>query len=189
MARPNACRSPYQNPLSTGKDEPTRAACTEGIGTPTSTLAVSQAPTPAPVVTPAVVLNSDNELLKQFMKAYLEAQTPAQTAAEKDAEPYERPLKARLPDLYYGDLHIECYRFCHQCKDCFDTARAKVLNRISFAASFLRKKALRQGFQYKRQNNGAKPITWPEFNCFLWPNLRDSKAFVDGIWSKTKCNS
>ena len=130
MARPCACRSPRQNPPPTSKDEPAGAAPTEGSGTPTPTL--------------AVVPNLDNELFKQFIKAYLEAQTPALTAAKMDAEPRERSLKARLPDLYYGASHIECYWFCQQCKDHFDTARAKGLNRIPFAASFLREKALGQ---------------------------------------------
>ena len=115
------------------------------------------------------------------MKAYLEAETPASTAAEIDAEPRERPLKARLSDLYYEDLHIEYYWFCQQCEDHFNTARAKGSNQIPFAASFLRKKALRRWLQYKRQNNGAKPMTWPEFNDFFRTNLGDSKAFVDGI--------
>ena len=43
------------------------------------------------------------------MKAYLKAQTLAQIFAKMDAEPHEWPLKARLPDLYYGNLHLECY--------------------------------------------------------------------------------
>ena len=146
MARPRIRCSPRQNLLPTGKDGPAGAASTEGSGTFTPTPAVSQALTPAPVVTPAVVPNSDNELFKQFMKAYLEAQTPAQTGAEMDAEPCERPLKVRLLDLYYGDLHIECYWFCQQCKDHFDTARAKRMNQIPFAALFLCKKTLRQWF-------------------------------------------
>ena len=32
-------------------------------------------------------------------------------------------------------------------------------------------------------------MTWPEFKDFLQTNLGDSKAFVDGIWSKIKRNS
>ena len=128
MVRPCARRSPRQNPPPTSKDESAGAAPTEGSGTPTPT--------------PAIVPNPDNELFKQFMKAYLEAQTPALTAAEMDAEPRERPLKARLPDLYYGDSHIECYWFCQQCKDHFNIARAKGLNQIPFAPSFLHEKAL-----------------------------------------------
>ena len=189
MAKPCTCRSPHQNPSPTGKDEPAGAALTESSSTPTSTLAVSQALTPAPVVTPAVIPNPDNKLFKQFMKAYLEAQTPAQIAAEMDAKPRERLLKAWLSDFYYRDLHIECYLFCQQYENHFDTARAKGSNQIPFAASFLRKKVFGQWLQYKRRNNGAKPMTWPEFKDFLQTNLGDSKAFVDGIWSKIKHNS
>ena len=112
MARPCACRSPCQKFLITGKDDPAGAAPTDGSETSIPTSALSQTSTPALVFTPAVVPNPDNKLFKQFIKTYLEAQTPAQTAAEMDAEPRERPLKAWLPNLYYGDLHIECYQFC-----------------------------------------------------------------------------
>ena len=128
MARPRACRSPCQNPPPTGKDEPAGATPTEGSDTPTPIPALSQVLTPAPVVTPAVAPNPDNKLFKHFMKTYLEARTPTQIAAKIDAEPCERPLKPWGPDLYYGDLHINCYRFCQQCEDHFDTARVKALN-------------------------------------------------------------
>ena len=167
MARPRACHSPCQNLPPTSKDELARAAPTEGNGTPTPTL--------------AVVPNPDNELFKQFMKAYLKAQTPALTVTEMDAKPCERPLKAWLPGLYYGDLHIECYRFCQKCKDHFNTAGAKGSNRIPFVASFLREKAFGRWLQYKRQNNGVEPMTCPKFKDFFRTNLGDSKAFVDGI--------
>ena len=26
--------------------------------------------------------------------------------------PHEKPLKARLPDVYYGKSYVECYNFC-----------------------------------------------------------------------------
>ena len=32
-------------------------------------------------------------------------------------------------------------------------------------------------------------MTWAEFKTFLWKNLGDSQAFVDGIWSKLKQDS
>ena len=32
-------------------------------------------------------------------------------------------------------------------------------------------------------------MTWAEFKAFLRKNLRDSRAFVDGIWSKLKRDS
>ena len=51
---------------------------------------------------------STDELFKQFMKAYLETQTsvPVQT------EPQDQFLKARIPNLYYGNSHMDCYRVC-----------------------------------------------------------------------------
>ena len=32
-------------------------------------------------------------------------------------------------------------------------------------------------------------MTWQKFKDFLQKNLGDSKAFIDGIWSKIKRNS
>ena len=50
MAGPCACRSSYQNPPPTGKDELTEFAPTEGGGTFTPTRAVSDASTPYSVI-------------------------------------------------------------------------------------------------------------------------------------------
>ena len=122
MVRPSACYSPRRNPLPAGKDELAGAVLTESSSTPTPTSVVSRAPTPAPVTIPATAPSSDTELFKQFMKAYLEAQVPSQT--EVDLEPCEQPLKARFPDLYYGNLHMDCYQFCQKCEDHFETAGA-----------------------------------------------------------------
>ena len=77
---------------------------------------------------------STNELFKQFMKAYLQAQTPALI----QAEPREQLLKACFPNFYYENSHMDCYRFCQQCEDHFETAGVTGRNRISFAATFLR---------------------------------------------------
>ena len=126
MARPPARRSPRRNPPPTGEDELAGAAQgpapTEGSDTSTPAPAASRVPTPtpppdAPVAAPssapalaATAPSLDNELFKQFMKAYLEAQVPGRT--EVDPEPREQPLKARFPDLYYGNLHMDCYQFC-----------------------------------------------------------------------------
>ena len=101
------------------------------------------------------------------MKAYLEAQVPAQIAPEIDLEPFKQPLKARIPDFYYGNLHIDCYQFYQQCKDHFEIAGAKRPNRILFAAPFLCELIIQQWFQYKRRCNGAVPMTWPKFKKFL----------------------
>ena len=32
-------------------------------------------------------------------------------------------------------------------------------------------------------------MTWPEFKEFLRKNFGDSRAFVDSVWKKVKCNS
>ena len=84
---------------------------------------------------------------------------------------------------------MDCYRFCQQCEDHFETAGAKELNRIPFAASFLHGGVTQQWLQYKRRHDGATPITWPEFKGFLRKNLGDSRVFVHSIWSKTKKDS
>ena len=31
---------------------------------------------------------------------------------EVDLEPCKQIFKAQFPDLYYDDLHIDCYQFC-----------------------------------------------------------------------------
>ena len=135
MVKPLAHYSPHRNPPPAGKDELAGTVATEGSGTPTPTLVVSRAPTPAPATASAAALSLDTELFKQFMKAYLEAQVPSQTKV--DSEPCKQPLKTRFPDLYYGHSHMDCYQFCQQCKDHFETAGAKGPNRIPFAALFL----------------------------------------------------
>ena len=124
MARLFARCIPYWNPPLTSKDELAGTApgpaFIKGSNTYTPTPAMSRVPTPAPPVAlivasslaPALAVTapfSDNELFNQFMKAYLEAQMPAQIALEIDPEPCKQPLKARLLDLYYDNLHMDCY--------------------------------------------------------------------------------
>ena len=87
------------------------------------------APAPVPNLAPAPT----NELFKKFMKAYLESnQGPRQPPME-----CKQPLKAKVLEVYYDKLYIECYHFCQQCKDHFKTAGATGINRTPFAASFL----------------------------------------------------
>ena len=187
MAGPRARRSPRRNPRPAGEDELAGAAPTEGSGTPTPTPVVSRAPTPAPATAPAAAPSSDTELFKQFMKAYLEAQVPSRTKV--DSKPRKQLLKTWFPDLYYGNSHMDCYQFCQQCEDHFETAGAKRPNRIPFAASFLRGSVTQQWLQHKRHRDGAVPMTWVEFKDFLRKNLRDSRAFVNSIWKKVKRDS
>ena len=148
MAVPHACRSLCRNFFFTGKDKLAGVASIEGGGTPISILIVSHALTFALATTPTIAPSLDNELFKQFIKAYLEAQVPGQT--EVDPKPCKQPLKAQFPDLYYSNLHINCYQFCQQCKDHFETAGAKWLNKILFAALFLRGLVIQQWLQHKQ---------------------------------------
>lgn len=98
--------------------------------------------------------------------------------------PRERPLKARCPDSYYDKSHMECYHFCQQCQDHFDNAGARGANRTPFAASFLRGRISFQWHQHKRRQDALVPLSWTDFKTFLRKNLGDSRAFVDGIWSR-----
>ena len=85
-----------------------------------------------PALIPAPTPLSSNELFKQFMRAYLESnQGPNRPPAER-----ERSFKAKVPDMYYGKLHMDCYHFCQQCKDYFETAEVTGANRTPFAAFF-----------------------------------------------------
>ena len=140
---------------------------------------------PAPV--PAAALPSSNKLFKQFLRAYLESnQGSRQPLAER-----ERSFKAKVPEVYYGKLHMDCYHFCQQCKDYFQTAGATRAKRTLFAASFLCRSISVQWTQYKRHYQGEEltPITWTKFKVFLQKNLRESKSFVNSIWRKLKRDS
>ena len=100
----------------------------------------------------------------------------------------ERPLKARLPDVYRGDNHMACYNFCQQYKDHFATAGAKGPNRIPFTASFLRDRISFRWQQHKRKldNKTLVSLTWVEFKAFLRKSLGDSRTFVDSFWRRIK---
>ena len=144
-------------------------------------------PTPVPALVPAPALPSSNELFKQFIRAYLESnQGPKQPRVER-----EQSFKAKVPEVYYGKSHMNCYHFCQQCEDHFETAGATGTNRTLFAAIFLRENISVHWTQYKRRHWGEEltPITWIEFKAFLRKNLGESKSFVDSILRKLKRDS
>ena len=121
------------------------------------------------------------------MKAYLETnQRPRQPLAE-----CAQSLKAKVPEVSYGKLHIDCYHFYQQCKVYFETAGASGTNRTLFIAFFFCRNISVCWTQYKCCHRGKEliPITWTEFKAFLRKNLGESKFFVDNIWKKLKCNS
>ena len=147
--------------------------------------ALIPAPVPTPVPAPAPL--SSDELFKQFMRAYLESnQRLRQLLAE-----HKQSLKTKVPEMYYGKLHMDCYHFCQQRKDYFETAGATGTNRTLFAAFFLCGNNSVRWTQYKRCYWGEEPtpIIWTEFKAFLRRNLGESKSFVDSIWRKLKRDS
>ena len=117
MARPRTRRSLCRNPLPGGEDELVGGLLrdpTKGSNTPTPSPSVFQAQTPASTQAPTPLSNKG--LFQQFMKAYLENQNQNQNQAPSpapiQAEIREQLLKARFPDLYYGNSHLDYYRFC-----------------------------------------------------------------------------
>ena len=125
--------------------------------------ALNPAPIPASVPPPAPP--SSKKLFKQFMRAYLESnQGPKQPPAER-----ERSLKAKVPEVYYGKLHMACYHVCQQCEDHFEIAGATGNNQTPFAASFLYGNISVRWTEYKQRHQGEEltPITWTEFKAFL----------------------
>lgn len=109
------------------EDELAGGALTNGSGTLAPTPTVLHAPTPdfaptqgpAPVPAPGptlmVVLTSHKELYQQLMKTYaatVKLSEQNQTTENQDTGPREQPFKARFPDLYFANSHMDCYRFC-----------------------------------------------------------------------------
>ena len=138
-------------------DSGTRKPTSAVSCTPTSAPAQALAPAQAPALTPALAFASvsgqperytDKDLqratklaLELFVKGQEHGQLQANSASRK------QPLKARFPDLYYRNSHLDCYRFCQQCEDHFETAGANRPNRVPFAASFLRGAMVQQWHQ------------------------------------------
>ena len=146
-------------------------APTNGSGTSKPTPAISRAPTPAPaqasapIPTPASALGppgryTDKNLqraTKLALELFVKGQEHGQLQA--NSAPCEQPLKAWFSDLYYRNSHLDCYRFCQQCEDHFETAGANRPNRFPFAASFLREAMVQRWHQQKHRSEAEDPMT------------------------------
>ena len=64
--------------------------------------------TPTPISSPSPALVATNDLLKQFMKTYLETSQGLKQPPLKQ----EQFFKAKVPEMYYGKLHMDCYYIC-----------------------------------------------------------------------------
>ena len=161
-------RSPRQNPPPIDPMEDELARDSGSIGGPNSgstSLAPSHNPIPSPDLVPALIFTlvpapssapfATDELFKKFMKAYLETNQGPRQPARKQT------FKAKIPKIYYDKSHMDCYHFCQQCKDDFETTGATGFNRTPFAVFFLRGNISVRWAQFKRYNRGKEltPIT------------------------------
>ena len=176
------------NPPFSGKDE-LAGAPIEGNSTPAVSRALTPAPAQAPALTPTPASapgppgRYTDEDLQRATKLALESFVKGQEHGQLQANsaPREQPLKARFPDLYYGNSHLDCYRFCQQCEDHFKIARANRPNWVFFAASFLRRAMVQRWHQQKHCSKVKNPMKWEKFKDFLQTNLGDDRVFANSI--------
>ena len=95
----------------------------------------NEAPTPPEASIPSLVPPTSEDLFTKFMKVFMET---TQAQAQALVESRERLLKARTPETYSEKSHMDCYSFCQQCENYFETSGATGMNRTSFAAIFFR---------------------------------------------------
>ena len=80
---------------------------------------------------------SNNNLFQEFMETYIK-KIQNQASFGKAKNKFDKLLKFRNPNFYYGHLHIKYYYFCQQYKDHFEFARSQGHKCVPFAAGFLK---------------------------------------------------
>ena len=131
-------------------------------------------PANSPTVKSPIAKYTKEDLQKIFKTVFKAQALPFYNVCKKT-------LKAKSPDIYCGNSHMECYNFCQQYEDLFTTAGAKGPNRILFAELFLHNHInfCWQQYQRKYKAENIIPIIWKEFKTFHCQSLGDSRAFVD----------
>ena len=81
-----------------------------------SNKASTEASTPPEAPTLPLVPPPTEDLFTRFIKVFMET-----TQVQALAEPRERLLKARTLEIYFRKSHMDCYQFCQQCEDYFET--------------------------------------------------------------------
>ena len=138
MAGVRICRNLRRNPLPSSKNELARGlseALIKGSNTSTLFSPDSWAQTFALALPLAPASSFTKKLYQPLLKTYI----ATVKLLEQNHEPgcCKEPFKAWFPDLYYRNLHMNCYCFCQQCEDYFKTIKANGPNHIPFAALFL----------------------------------------------------
>ena len=135
-----------------------------------------EAPTPPEASTPPLVPSTSKDLFTKFIKVFMET-----TQAWDQLELRERPFKARTPKTYSGKSHIDCYHFCQQYEDYFETSGVIEMNHTPFATTFFCGSISFRWAKHKQRHKCATPITWSEFKAFFRKDLGSSQAFIDSI--------
>ena len=157
-----------RNPLLGGKNE-LAGAPIEG----NSTSAISCASIFAPILAPALASGPPKRYtdknLQRATKLALELFVKGQKHGQANSAPRNKGLKAWNPNFYYKSSHMECYYFCQQYKDHFDTAGAMGHKRVLFTALFLQDRINFRWQQHKMQieSENAIPPTWDKFKAFF----------------------
>ena len=177
-------RSPCNNPLADPTGEQDKLVNPQG---PVWRLNVGNNNAFTPLEAPILPLvPSTKDFFTKFMKTFVEL---TQAWDREQAKPWEWPLKARSPETYLGESHMDCYHFSQQYKDYLKTSGTTGMNRTLFAVSFLHSIITLRWTQHKRSHQSATPITLSEFKSFFRKNLENSQAFINNIWSKFRKNS
>lgn len=103
-------------------------------------------PNPSPISpglesAPVSATLPNNNLFQEFIGTCsdrVQDQAAAAPAVKARKKTSDKLFKASNPDLYYDPLHIECYYFCEQYKDNFETTGAKGYKHIRLTAFFLK---------------------------------------------------
>ncbi len=129
---PPSSNGDYEDPLGSNEPGPSEAlngseASEAPAGPPEALPGPPQAP-PLPVLQDPGANRYSQQNLDRIIRIFL--QNSKGGAEDK--------LKAKIPDVYRGRSHMECYNFYQQCEDHFATCKATWPNQIPFVASFLR---------------------------------------------------
>ena len=100
-----------------------------------------QASTLVPTSAPSLLGKYTNKNLQKTTKFALKSIVKGQeySQLQKNSTTYKQSLKIWLFNLYYRNLHLDCYCFCQESENHIKIARANRLNQIFFVNLFFRK--------------------------------------------------